>query len=212
MLQFLTCSGKVACIGKGIYIHALFARTTLLHSPYCLLFILQDETLFYMFYSMPGDEAQLIAADELCGRGWMYHKRWKVWMAAAPNTAPTKGPRGERGSYNVWDINVSHLRMGSPYCSFLVLVWHLLLVEALAGCSWRTICAETVTLLCQHIHVHAVRDGQVHPSCRPTQELPPLRSACHVLLRGLCGSGSQCHTCMCASLCADMGGEPPIRH
>lgn len=123
---------------------------------------------------MPGDEAQLIAADELCGRGWMYHKRWKVWMAAAPNTAPTKGPRGERGSYNVWDINVSHLRMGSPYCSFLVLVWHLLLVEALAGCSWRTICAETVTLLCQHIRVHAVRDGQVHPSCRPTQEPPSL--------------------------------------
>ena len=67
---------------------------------------LQDETLFYMFYSMPGDEAQLIAADELSVRGWLYHKRWKVWLMAAPNTTPTKGQRGERGTYNVWDIQV----------------------------------------------------------------------------------------------------------
>jgi len=29
----------------------------------------QQETLFYIFYSMPGDEAQLYAADELIARG-----------------------------------------------------------------------------------------------------------------------------------------------
>lgn len=30
----------------------------------------KEETLFYIFYSMPQDEAQLIAADELYSRGW----------------------------------------------------------------------------------------------------------------------------------------------
>ena len=34
---------------------------------------LQD-TLFYIFYSMPNDEAQLFAADELAHRGWWYHR------------------------------------------------------------------------------------------------------------------------------------------
>jgi len=34
----------------------------------------QQETLFYIFYSMPGDEAQLYAADELVARGWGFHK------------------------------------------------------------------------------------------------------------------------------------------
>ena len=37
-----------------------------------------QETLFYMFYSMPGDEAQVFAADELCHRGWWFHKEHKV--------------------------------------------------------------------------------------------------------------------------------------
>lgn len=37
-----------------------------------------QETLFYIFYSMPGDEAQLFAADELQHRGWAYHKEFKV--------------------------------------------------------------------------------------------------------------------------------------
>ena len=34
----------------------------------------QQDTLFYVFYSMPGDEAQLYAADELANRGWWFHK------------------------------------------------------------------------------------------------------------------------------------------
>jgi NOT2 / NOT3 / NOT5 family len=32
-------------------------------------------TVFYAFYSMPGDEAQLYAADELRVRDWWFHKR-----------------------------------------------------------------------------------------------------------------------------------------
>ena len=37
-----------------------------------------QETLFYMFYAMAGDEAQIFAADELCTRGWYFHKEHKV--------------------------------------------------------------------------------------------------------------------------------------
>lgn len=37
-----------------------------------------QETLFYMFYAMPGDEAQVFAADELSQRGWWFHKEHKV--------------------------------------------------------------------------------------------------------------------------------------
>ncbi|GLC33442.1 hypothetical protein PLESTB_000076100 [Pleodorina starrii] len=65
----------------------------------------KEETLFYMFYSMPGDEAQLLAADELSVRGWWFHRRYKLWMLHAPNTALQKSPRGERGSYLIFDIN-----------------------------------------------------------------------------------------------------------
>ena len=38
----------------------------------------QVDTLFYIFYSMPNDEAQVLAADELRGRGWLFHKEFKV--------------------------------------------------------------------------------------------------------------------------------------
>ena len=38
----------------------------------------QLETLMYVFYSMPGDEAQVFAADELAVRGWWFHKEFKV--------------------------------------------------------------------------------------------------------------------------------------
>ncbi|PNH11534.1 putative NOT transcription complex subunit VIP2 [Tetrabaena socialis] len=65
----------------------------------------KEETLFYMFYSMPGDEAQLVAADELSVRGWWFHRRYKLWMLHAPNTAVQKSARGERGSYLIFDIN-----------------------------------------------------------------------------------------------------------
>ena len=38
----------------------------------------QVDTLFYIFYSMPNDEAQVLAADELRSRGWLFHKEFKV--------------------------------------------------------------------------------------------------------------------------------------
>jgi CCR4-NOT transcription complex subunit 2 len=37
-----------------------------------------QDTLFYIFYSMPADEAQIFAADELSSRGWGFNKELKV--------------------------------------------------------------------------------------------------------------------------------------
>ena len=38
----------------------------------------QQDTLFYIFYSMPADEAQIFAADELASRGWGFNKELKA--------------------------------------------------------------------------------------------------------------------------------------
>jgi CCR4-NOT transcription complex subunit 2 len=70
----------------------------------------QPDTLFYIFYGMPGDEAQVYAADELSNRGWYYHKELKTWLTRAPNTEPLqKTDRFERGSFflfdpSTWDV------------------------------------------------------------------------------------------------------------
>lgn len=37
-------------------------------------------TLFYLFYSCPGDELQVLAAQELYKRRWMFHFASKIWF------------------------------------------------------------------------------------------------------------------------------------
>ena len=62
------------------------------------------ETLFFVFYSMPYDESQLLAASELGSRGWFYHKDLKVWISRVANVEPTmKSDRSETGSFFVFD-------------------------------------------------------------------------------------------------------------
>lgn len=39
-----------------------------------------DETLFYIFYAMPGDKMQELSARELFGRGWRFFKPSKSWI------------------------------------------------------------------------------------------------------------------------------------
>ncbi|KAG4955642.1 hypothetical protein JHK85_042022 [Glycine max] len=64
------------------------------------------ETLFYIFYSMPKDEAQLYAANELYKRGWFYHKEHRLWFIRVPNMEPlVKTNTYERGSYHCFDPN-----------------------------------------------------------------------------------------------------------
>ncbi|CAL5349282.1 unnamed protein product [Camellia sinensis] len=64
------------------------------------------DTLFYIFYSMPKDEAQLCAAYELYNRGWFYHRELRLWFARVSNVEPlVKTNTYERGSYICFDPN-----------------------------------------------------------------------------------------------------------
>lgn len=78
----------------------------------------QEETLFYIFYSMPHDEAQLYAAEELAARGWAFHKELKAWLCPVPGLEPTlKSATYERGSVFLFDTNqweVRHLSNSPP--------------------------------------------------------------------------------------------------
>ncbi|XP_050947512.1 probable NOT transcription complex subunit VIP2 isoform X7 [Cucumis melo] len=73
-----------------------------LHQGYFPKFSL--ETLFYIFFSMPKDEAQLYAANELYNRGWFYHKEHRFWFIRVSNMEPlVKTSTYERGSYLCFD-------------------------------------------------------------------------------------------------------------
>ncbi|XP_024981270.1 probable NOT transcription complex subunit VIP2 isoform X1 [Cynara cardunculus var. scolymus] len=66
----------------------------------------QLNTLFYIFYSMPQDEAQLYAANELHNRGWFYHREHRLWFMRAANIEPlVKTNAYERGSFICFDPN-----------------------------------------------------------------------------------------------------------
>ncbi|WOG86733.1 hypothetical protein DCAR_0205951 [Daucus carota subsp. sativus] len=66
----------------------------------------QLDTLFYIFYSMPKEEAQLYAANELYHRGWFYHREQRCWFMRAANMEPlVKTNTYERGSYICFDPN-----------------------------------------------------------------------------------------------------------
>ncbi|KAG0012912.1 hypothetical protein BGZ82_002370 [Podila clonocystis] len=64
-----------------------------------------DETLFYMFYSMPRDVLQDAAAMELYNRHWRYHKELRLWLTKDQSSEQTKTPTFERGSYIFFDPN-----------------------------------------------------------------------------------------------------------
>jgi CCR4-NOT transcription complex subunit 2 len=66
---------------------------------------LTEETLFYIFYSMPRDILQEAAAQELYRRGWRFHKEFKLWLTKENlETEPiVKGPDFERGVYVFFD-------------------------------------------------------------------------------------------------------------
>ncbi|KAG6605494.1 putative NOT transcription complex subunit VIP2, partial [Cucurbita argyrosperma subsp. sororia] len=73
-----------------------------LHQGYFSKFTL--ETLFYIFFSMPKDEAQLYASNELYNRGWFYHKEQRFWFIRVSNMEPlVKTKTYERGSYLCFD-------------------------------------------------------------------------------------------------------------
>ncbi|KAJ2548721.1 transcriptional regulator [Coemansia sp. RSA 1933] len=66
-----------------------------------------DETLFYIFYTMPRDELQLAAAEELNRRQWRYHKEMRLWLTKDPDSQPiARTPRGEQSVFIFFDPGV----------------------------------------------------------------------------------------------------------
>ena len=63
----------------------------------------KDETLFYMFYASPCEEAQALASATLIQRGLTWHKDHKQWFMRVPNMSVQKSTDGERGSYIFFD-------------------------------------------------------------------------------------------------------------
>ncbi|EFR00017.1 transcription subunit 2 general negative regulator [Nannizzia gypsea CBS 118893] len=67
-----------------------------------------DETLFYIFYSMPRDIMQELVAEELMGRKWRYHKVERAWLTrddTYPNPVEVERGISERGVYLWWDTS-----------------------------------------------------------------------------------------------------------
>ena len=68
-----------------------------------------DETLFYVFYSMPRDYMQVLVGQELMERKWRYHMREQMWMMRDESTPPPAqddARTSEQGYYIWWDKNV----------------------------------------------------------------------------------------------------------
>jgi CCR4-NOT transcription complex subunit 2 len=49
-----------------------------------------EETLFYIFYSMPNDVLQLYAAQELYNRSWRYQKAEQRWYTRVTTDGESK--------------------------------------------------------------------------------------------------------------------------
>jgi hypothetical protein len=68
---------------------------------------LQLETLFYMFYVLPKDIVQALAAQELCRRDWKFHVDLKVWIKARTAVEQQQSHPGVQYIYfdmHGWDI------------------------------------------------------------------------------------------------------------
>ncbi|OLY78546.1 General negative regulator of transcription subunit 2 [Smittium mucronatum] len=66
--------------------------------------LVTEDTLFYIFYSMPKDELQLMAAEELYKRQWRFHKDFHFWLTKDPESQPTsRSSQGEQGIFIVFD-------------------------------------------------------------------------------------------------------------
>lgn len=128
-------------LGDDLYMFISFARA---HAPFFTIIMIHQvpacyqhtaprltpayfaklvpDTLFYIFYGMPGDEAQVLAAEELTHRGWYFHKELKAWLTAVPNTEPSQKTdrcassiANERGSVSVHPTFLRSLPLHAIY-------------------------------------------------------------------------------------------------
>ncbi|KAF8441883.1 hypothetical protein BGX38DRAFT_1096504 [Terfezia claveryi] len=66
-----------------------------------------DETLFYIFYTMPQDIMQEVVASELTSRNWRYHTGVRLWLTKENGSTPTQlTDTSEKGTYIFWDPSI----------------------------------------------------------------------------------------------------------
>ncbi|KAL2417880.1 hypothetical protein ABEF95_004741 [Exophiala dermatitidis] len=68
-----------------------------------------DETLFFIFYTMPRDYTQMLVAQELVARKWRYHMREKQWLTRdenSPSPVLLDDKVSEQGYYIWWDTKL----------------------------------------------------------------------------------------------------------
>ena len=65
----------------------------------------QLETLFYIFYMLPKDTLQAVAASELYSRDWKFHRDLKMWFHKQPS-APLQNVATRPNTYIYFDVNV----------------------------------------------------------------------------------------------------------
>jgi len=66
-----------------------------------------QKTLFYVFYSMPRDQMQELAAQQLYMRNWRFHKERKIWLTRDPSAELIEKTEGyERGLYICFDVKL----------------------------------------------------------------------------------------------------------
>eukprot|EP01097_Dermamoeba_algensis_P004297 TRINITY_DN2835_c0_g1_i1.p1 TRINITY_DN2835_c0_g1~~TRINITY_DN2835_c0_g1_i1.p1 ORF type:complete len:720 (-),score=175.63 TRINITY_DN2835_c0_g1_i1:2336-4495(-) len=75
-----------------------------LHPALTKIPLFSEDLLFYIFYSMPRDELQLAAAQQLYNKGWRYHKETQCWFMRVHEPL-VKAANHEKGSYIYFDKN-----------------------------------------------------------------------------------------------------------
>lgn len=64
-----------------------------------------EKVLFYIFYNLPLERAQLTAANELKSRRWNYASSIMRWVKVAPKTKKTHERKSPNGSKSVIVFN-----------------------------------------------------------------------------------------------------------
>lgn len=68
--------------------------------------MLELDTLFFIFYHQAGTYQQYLAAHELSGRAWIYHKRFQTWFQRLGEPKSVAADR-EKGSYVYFDFQAN---------------------------------------------------------------------------------------------------------
>ena len=64
-----------------------------------------DETLFYIFYYMPRDTLQILAAEELYKRKWRFNTDYTIWFTLEGAKENDKGDKSSAESYLYFNPN-----------------------------------------------------------------------------------------------------------